>query len=173
MLYFLLLLPLFRAKESGFFLDEVSDLNIRNSAKALVIHQGKLLVTKCYNHEEGVYYLLPGGGQEPGEKLLDTVVRECWEETGLRVIPHELRFLRECFLKKDVHRVEMIFTCSLTGSSVPDPAAQLNLDEEQVGIEWLSLDNLAAEPLFPQELRTLISSMSSFASSPVYIGEIF
>lgn len=149
------------------------DLNIRNSVKAPVIHQGKLLVIKCYNHEEGIYYLLPGGGQEPGEKLLDTAVRESWEETGLRVVPHELRFLRECLLKKEVHRVEMIFTCSLTGSSVPDPAAQLNWDEEQVGVEWLSLDNLAFEPLFPEELRSLISGMASSASSPVYVGEIF
>ena len=46
---------------------------IRNSVKAIIIQDNKLLVTKLQD-EDGMYYLLPGGGQEVGEKMHDTVI---------------------------------------------------------------------------------------------------
>lgn len=57
---------------------------IRNSAKAVIIDSGRLLLTRNRDHI-GTYYLFPGGGQEFGEPLADTVVRECLEEIGRTV----------------------------------------------------------------------------------------
>ena len=37
---------------------------IRNSAKALIIRDGKLAAVKLED-SDGVWYILPGGGQEP------------------------------------------------------------------------------------------------------------
>ena len=56
-------------------------MSARNSAKGLVIHNGKLLVNKCISRF-GEYYALPGGGQHTGEMLGETVKRELLEETG-------------------------------------------------------------------------------------------
>jgi 8-oxo-dGTP pyrophosphatase MutT (NUDIX family) len=55
---------------------------IRVSAKAVIIRDGKLLATKNVGIT-GVFYLLPGGAQMPGEALDKAVRRECREEVGV------------------------------------------------------------------------------------------
>lgn len=43
-------------------------ISIRNSAKAIIIKDGRILLTK--NEDQfGTFYLLPGGGQEKGVSL--------------------------------------------------------------------------------------------------------
>ncbi len=54
---------------------------VRNSAKAIVVNDGKILVNRCIS-KFGEYYALPGGGQHTGEMLNETVKRELLEETG-------------------------------------------------------------------------------------------
>ncbi len=60
------------------------------------------LTVLCLLHKEGQYllqdrikkdwrgYTLPGGHVEPGESIVDAVVREMQEETGLRVVDPKL-----------------------------------------------------------------------------------
>lgn len=55
---------------------------IRNSAKALVIRDGKMLAIKLRDADEE-WYIMPGGGQEEGEQLSKTVCREIAEEVGI------------------------------------------------------------------------------------------
>lgn len=57
---------------------------IRNSVKAIIIVDGKLLLTKNQD-DEGYFYLCPGGGQEHGETFHKTLQRECLEEIGSSV----------------------------------------------------------------------------------------
>ena len=54
-------------------------MRIRNSVKAIIIQDGKLL---CNENEDarGIFYCVPGGGQEYQESLTDALVRECMEE---------------------------------------------------------------------------------------------
>lgn len=54
---------------------------IRNSAKAIIINEDKILLTKNQDNE-GYFYLYPGGGQEYRETLHDALIRECIEEVG-------------------------------------------------------------------------------------------
>ena len=56
---------------------------VRNSAKALVLNDGKILVNRCVSRF-GDYYALPGGGQREGETLLEAVRRELLEDTASR-----------------------------------------------------------------------------------------
>ena len=67
---------------------------VRNSAKAIVLHEGKILVNRCVSRF-GEYYALPGGGQREGETLLEAVRRELLEETGYRVAPQRLSGIYE------------------------------------------------------------------------------
>lgn len=146
-------------------------VKIRNSAKAVLLHQDKLLVSKYDNVDEGIYYLLPGGGQEPGETLHQTIVRECLEETGCRVAPLHLLFLRECFLQKGIHRIEFMFACRLLEG--PREASEYShLDNEQIGVEWISVQDLQNQPLYPIELRTLLAQYSKGNIQPVYLGDL-
>jgi len=54
----------------GSNLGEIYLGQIRNSAKAIIIKDGKLLCTKNKN-KFGIFYLLPGGGQEPFETIIE------------------------------------------------------------------------------------------------------
>lgn len=57
---------------------------VRNSGKAIII-QGASLLVIVHRDEEGTWYSLPGGGQEPGETLPEALQRECHEELGVSV----------------------------------------------------------------------------------------
>lgn len=143
-------------------------MRIRNSTKAVIIHNNKLLVTKLKDKDE-VFYLLPGGGQEPGEMLKECLVRECTEETGYEIEVQELLYVRECFLDEGIHRVEFIFSAILKEADVIDGTA---LDKNQIGIEWIEIDNIMEEPLFPAGFRSLIDSYSKGKHATTYLGEI-
>ncbi len=55
------------------------------AASAIVTNaKGEILV---HRRTDNNLWALPGGGMEFGESIADTVVREVYEETGLRVIP--------------------------------------------------------------------------------------
>lgn len=67
---------------------------IRSTAKAIILHEGRILLNRCADSRNGTYYALPGGGQNQFEPLEDAVVRECLEETGYRV--HPVRMAAVC-----------------------------------------------------------------------------
>lgn len=53
-------------------------MRLRGSVKAVVIQRGYWLVVKKRDYR-GMYYSFPGGGQTPGETLVQTVQREMIE----------------------------------------------------------------------------------------------
>jgi len=53
------------------------------------MNQNQVLLTKNMD-EFGEFYMFPGGGQDKGEPLSDTVIRECNEEVGLQVVPADM-----------------------------------------------------------------------------------
>ncbi|MEA1975825.1 MAG: NUDIX domain-containing protein, partial [Bacillota bacterium] len=94
--------------------------DIRNSIKAIIINNNKILLTHNeYGGEQ--FYLLPGGGQNHGETIIDALKRECLEEVNSSVDVLRLRFIREYIGKNhqfasedsDVHQVELMFECRL------------------------------------------------------------
>ena len=67
---------------------------MRNSIKAIIIRDEQSLVTRATD-DLGDYYLLPGGGQEPGESMTEALQRECLEKIGTKVVVHDLRVVRD------------------------------------------------------------------------------
>ena len=70
-------------------------MSIRNAAKAIILHQNKILLDKCHAPDAGDYFTLPGGGQNQYETMEEAIVRECLEETGFTVIPEAFVALYE------------------------------------------------------------------------------
>lgn len=67
-------------------------------ATGIAIHDGRLLlVASHYPNQPQPLWNLPGGRQQPGELLVETVVREFYEETRLRVHPGELAYVSESY----------------------------------------------------------------------------
>jgi 8-oxo-dGTP diphosphatase len=143
---------------------------IRNSAKAIVVHMGRLLVT-AMEDKDVAFCLLPGGTQEPGETLDKTVVRECLEETGYRVLIGDLLFIREDFLEEGVHRVEHMFQCTLADAT-QKPAIPTQPDTNQRGVEWLEVERLEDLPLYPKEIRFRIKEWLADKVGLGYLGVI-
>lgn len=139
---------------------------IRTSAKALMIKDGKMAAIQIRDGEEE-WYILPGGGQMSEETLPEAVCREVVEELGLQVACKELLFVIEGVHGERFHRVDLVFRCELLGE-LPD--AVLQTDTNQVGVAWLELENLNLQPLYPSKLRRQIMNYAESKPYQTYLG---
>ncbi|OMF69408.1 NUDIX domain-containing protein [Paenibacillus glucanolyticus] len=148
---------------------------IRNSAKAVIMRNDQILLTKNVD-QLGEFYLFPGGGQEKGETLVQAVIRECQEEIGRKVEVLDLLHVREYIgsnhefaeWDSDVHQVEFYFECCL--ADVGDTFQGHNPDEYQVGVEWIDLSALNEIRIYPHSLvKPLMDQAEN--SAVCYVGD--
>jgi len=130
---------------------------IRNSAKAIIVENNRVLLTKNQD-DQGFYYLYPGGGQEKGEDLKTALERECIEEIGCEVRVEDILHIREYIGKNhqfaewdhDIHQVEFYFECSIKHSV--ENFIGTSPDEYQIGVEWVEIDRLSEVRVYPSKL---------------------
>ncbi len=148
----------------------------RNSCKAIIVKDAKILLT--LNHDDtGDFYLLPGGGQKFGETLSQTMQREVLEETGWVVEPGELILARDYIganhefarWEADVHQTELIFLAvpirHVEQALLPDPW--------QTGIEWVDIGNLKDIRIYPSVLKDIIPEIVvNTYRGPKYLGDV-
>lgn len=139
---------------------------IRNSAKALIIKNGKMLAIKLKD-DNGEFYIMPGGGQESKELLDTAVCREVAEEIGINAECKELLFVVEGLHGERFHRVDMIFLCEYI-SDIRN--AKLHADINQIGYEWLKISSLNTQPLYPSKLRRQIMNFYEGKPYKIYLG---
>ena len=158
---------------------------LRYAAKALIIEAGRVLCLRKQG-DIGGYYVLPGGGQDAGELLPDTLRRECREELGADVEVGPLRFVQEYVgsnhLFKDAHGkmhfVNLYFACRLAEPVLTHP---LSPDAGQVGLEWLAVESLDQAAFFPRVLAGRLGAMPDWGRgpsagaemdvAPIYLGD--
>lgn len=142
---------------------------VRNSAKAIVLRDGKILVNRCVSRF-GEYYALPGGGQREGETLLEAVRRELLEETGYRVSPLRLSGIYERVCKNREgglsHKLYFVFLCRLEDEQ---SAAPTRRDDFQVGMEWVDAGELRRRNLFPRAIRDNLPALTGYGET-LYLG---
>ncbi len=150
---------------------------IRNAAKAIIVHEGKVLLNRCTGHSGSIYYDLPGGGQRQFETMEEAVVRECLEETGRLVkikrfaaLCEEIyddQMLREKYFDY-THRVHHIFLAELANNIVLEPT---ETDFQQDEIQWVGIDEIPYIDLRPKPIRNHFSEILA-SSVPLYLGSI-
>ncbi len=150
---------------------------IRNSVKGIVLRDGQILLT-VNRDSQGLFHLLPGGGQKFGERLTDTLIREVREETGWTVKPGRLLLVRDYIAANhefaeeegDVHQIELMFLAEPL-SHFPEDADLP--DTWQVGVEWVDVDRLDSIRIYPSIMRVLLPDvLSSGHYGPIYLGDI-
>jgi len=139
---------------------------IRNSAKALIIRDGKMAAVKIRDGQDA-WYIMPGGGQGPEETLPEAVCREVAEELGIAVECKELLFVVEGVHGERFHRVDLVFCCQYLHEI---PHAELRTDTNQAGVAWLDVSSLHAQPLYPSKLRRQIMNFYEGKPWKVYLG---
>ena len=153
-------------------------MGVRNSAKAVIVQEGKLLAIKKQD-KEGFYYVLPGGGQEHGENLHEALKRECVEEINVEVEIGELMFIREYIGKNhehaafdsDVHQMEFMFLGEMKAGHT-DVGNGTVPDDGQIGVEWIPLTDLLDYRLYPQTMREYVIDYFLGKKRPTYLGDI-
>ena len=139
---------------------------VRNSAKALIIKDDKMLAVKISDGKEE-WYIMPGGGQDVGELLPEAACREVAEEMGVKIEVKDLVFVIEGIHGEKSHRVDLVFLCEYKGKI---ENAILQGDTNQVGYDWLDIKTLNTTPLYPSKLRRQIMNLYEGKEYRVYLG---
>jgi 8-oxo-dGTP diphosphatase len=138
--------------------------SVRISARALIVQDGRLLTIRMEAQSEGVFYVLPGGGQRHGEDLKQALVRECREELGIEIDVGKLAYVREFIadrhhveaVPKDFHQVETVFHAQVKDASNLGSGSQS--DALQRGVEWLPIERLGDVVLYPSQIVPLLQA---------------
>ena len=153
-------------------------MNVRSTVKAIILHEGKVLLNRCFDKNNGEYYSLPGGGQEQYETMAEATRRECLEETGYSVetvrfvaLMEEIcldPFIREQYAQY-AHKMLHIFLCRLTTTQRLEPT---ETDESQVAIEWVNVEDVPNVNLLPKQIGEAFLRLIS-DETPLYLGSAF
>jgi len=128
--------------EGNKFNVSVSKLSFRPSVYAVIIENGKILLSKQWDG-----YDFPGGGMDLGETIEETLRREAMEETGIeikigRVIACENSFFKLPFTGNYVHSILMYFLCDNNGGVLTTNNFAENEKKYADMPEWIDLDNI-------------------------------
>jgi 8-oxo-dGTP diphosphatase len=117
------------------------------AVSAAIVRAGKLLVVRRARPPANGLFTLPGGVVEAGETLIEAVVREVYEETGLAIEPVALAGFREAIVRDAAGRVERHFVilCFAAHWQAGEPV----LNEELSEASWRDPAELAELPTTP------------------------
>lgn len=122
---------------------------VRPSVRGIILQKGKVAMVHSFKYD---YYKFPGGGIEPGESQIETLIREVQEESGLQVladtiqeyglVPRKQKSTQgewfDLFVQENFY-----YICKAA-----DEAAKQNLDdyeqEEGFTLEWVAPEHAIA-----------------------------
>ena len=127
------------------FRTTVGDTVFGVRAAALILQNGKLLVTK----DKGKYYTI-GGAIQVNESTEDAVVREVKEELGVKAQAGQLAFVVENRFEQDgvsYHNIEFHYLVDL----LEDAPLTMQEDEKSnpvSGLTWINFEEFQLVPAF-------------------------
>jgi 8-oxo-dGTP diphosphatase len=130
---------------------------------AIIVEQERVLLVKRGHPPLAGEWSIPGGVLELGEALEEAVVREAWEETGLRVETAGLlgvfdRVLRDADERTLYHYVLIDFLCHRV-------SGELQAAGDAAEVRWFSQDEIGRLTL-PKDTAAVIKLGFEKAGSP-------
>ncbi|GAA6163899.1 NUDIX hydrolase [Pelagimonas sp. KU-00592-HH] len=93
----------------------------RLAARALILHENRLLLVNAFPGEHDDLWCAPGGGVERNASLPDNLKREVHEETGLTIAVGTPCLINEFHNPDDrFHQVDIYFRCTITAGTLSD-----------------------------------------------------
>ena len=127
---------------------------------AACFENGKLL---CIEKTRGPYqhrYDLPGGSQQLGEGLTETLIREVMEETGFTVRSYSNPRIYDVFVREElknfmVHHIMAFYDIALDFEHSQNSISQEVLDgsNDSANALWLNLEEITADNASPLVLQ--------------------
>lgn len=151
-------------------------MNLRPRAAAVILNEAnELLVLRQKNPTTGFeWWTLPGGGMEPEESVIDTIVREVEEECNVKCRPLRLIYMSEYVdYTINTHHLGMFFLTSVDNIEDLkvgcDPEVEIQYIRE---CRFISEKELKASriPIFPPVFKEQfwIDLKSNFKNHEVY-----
>ncbi|MFI8596255.1 NUDIX hydrolase [Rothia koreensis] len=120
------------------------DMDTRPAAYAVIIEQGKILLTHWTGekHPERAGWTLPGGGLEIGETAEDAVIREVYEESGYAVRLDGILGVDSKYYDdgrdRPFHSLRILYRAYITGGS----AEVIDVGGSTDDVAWVPLEDL-------------------------------
>lgn len=119
---------------------------IRIRIAGIYLKENKILLVK-HRKNKREYFLLPGGGLEPGESMKEALIREWKEELNLSIKTGEFLFSGESVPPKNLRKsqvIQVVFrVISIKGSIKVQP------DEALFDYKWVPIDDISQVDFFP------------------------
>ena len=130
--------------------------NLRHRSGALILRNGLILLLYRKRHGEE-YYVVPGGGVEPGENPTQTAIREIKEEAGVSIKTGELvgEFIDESRCQHLYY-----FACVLEEDKEPEwQEAHKQSKDNYYEFRWVGLAELKDIPLKPERIKPMVEAL--------------
>lgn len=112
-------------------------------------------------------WFLPGGKAEFGENIIQTGVREFYEETGLQLKQAQLGAITTVVVEEELEKKEwMLYTIKGIGSS-----GELVKENREGTLEWHHVDKIDELPMFEGD-RFIIKELLDF-KQPIVSTQIY
>ncbi|MFT4554005.1 MAG: 8-oxo-dGTP diphosphatase [Chlamydiales bacterium] len=135
--------------------------NFRESVEAIVVKDGKMLLTKRADNCKVApsVWNVPAGKAEKGENPDDAVVRECFEETGIKVSINHKAATRKTTIKVSEEDAERLYHTYILEPNDTDVTVILNNEHsEYVWVDQDELQDSAYDSLLPA-LKDILSQV--------------
>jgi len=123
-------------------------------AGIIIICNGKILLVRerPSTISAGFYGFPKGSGAPPDNTVIDTAIRECYEEVGLMIDKGQILYPAIVYPRQNVSNGELIFYFIVKYTKVPD--IKINTDELTDYI-WLSLDDICIHERIKQSMMSI------------------
>jgi 8-oxo-dGTP diphosphatase len=144
----------------------VQPVEVRVRVAGIVLQQESILLVK---HRKGdhAYWMLPGGGVDPGETLHEALIREFWEETRVNIEVGDLVLVNDSIAPDHSRHVVNLHFLANIRSGVPGRGDDARICE----VGYLPVERLPEAPMRPDFGEALLALIrAGFPGRAPYLG---